>query len=468
MKARLLTLAVLIILLLSGFMIPQDAQAAGGGTFCHYVKRGENLTQIALKYGVSRATLQQINNIANPSLIYVGQCILIPSASTPPPATCGVVHVVQRGEYLKIIANRYGVTVTAIVQANGLSNPNYIYTGQRLKIPCTTPPPSKPPVQPPTKPPSTCTKIHVVKRGEYLKIIAVRYGTTVSVLVRMNGISNPNFIYTGQRLKVPVACTTPKPTPKPPATKGPWTGQYWNNRYLSGNPVSTRNYERIDMNWGTKGPGGGVNSTDFSARYSRSRYLNAGLYRFYVTVDDGVRVWIDGILIIDQWHDSSPVTYSATRQLSAGTHTFKIDYYQHKGGAQVKFWPEQVGVSASWKGEFWNNTTLAGSPKVTNHYNAIDFNWGNKAPVSGITADYFSARFTGEFVFVGGKYRFFATMDDGMRIWLDDELIVDQWHLGSARTVTVDRDLSAGKHKIKVEYYENTGDAVCKVRWAQQ
>jgi hypothetical protein len=69
---------------------------------------------------------------------------------------------------------------------------------------------------------------------------------------------------------------------------------------------------------------------------------------------------------------------------------------------------------------------------------------------------------------VGGKYRFFATMDDGMRVWLDDELIVDQWHNGSARTVTVDKDLSQGKHKLKIEYFENNGDAVCKLRWAQQ
>ena len=98
MKARVLTLAILIILLLSGFIVPHDAQAAGGGSFCHYVKRGENLTQIARKYGVSVATLKSINNIPNPSLIYVGQCILIPSTSSPPPATCGVVHVVKRGE----------------------------------------------------------------------------------------------------------------------------------------------------------------------------------------------------------------------------------------------------------------------------------------------------------------------------------------------------------------------------------
>jgi len=463
MKARVLTLVVLIILLLAGFTMPRDVQAAGG-TFCHYVKRGENVTQIARIYGVTVAAVLQVNNLANPSIIYVGQCLLIPSTSSPPPATCGQVHVVQRGEYLKIIAIRYGVTVNAIVQANGLSNPNYVYTGQRLKIPCTTPPP-----QPPTKPPSTtCTKIHVVKRGEYLKIIAARYGTSVTTLVRLNGLGNPNYIYTGQRLKVPVACTQPQPTPKPPTTKGPWTAQYWNNRFLSGNPVSTRYYEKVDFDWGTKGPGSGVNSTNFSARFSRSRYLDAGTYRFNVRVDDGVRVWIDGILIIDQWHDSSPVTYSATRQLSAGTHTFKIDYYQNQGGAQVKFWIDQIGVTAAWKGEYFNNATLAGSPKVTNYYNAIDLNWGNKAPVSGITADYFSTRFTGEFSFVGGKYRFFATMDDGMRIWLDDDLILDQWNLGSARTITVDKDVSEGKHTIKVEYFENTGDAVCKVRWVQQ
>jgi LysM repeat protein len=374
-----------------------------------------------------------------------------------------VYHVVKPGQNLSQIARYYGVSVWAISNANNLWNPNLIYSGQRLRIPvqCSPPPPPK----------DQCTKIHVVKRGEYLKLIAVRYGTTVTALVRLNGIKNPNLIYPGQRLKVPVAC--PKPPTKPTAQPGPdpskpWKGEYWNNRYLSGNSKYASYSQTVDFNWGTKGPGNGIGGANFSARFTRSRYFDPGLYRFYVQVDDGVRVWVDNVLIIDQWHDSAPKLYTADKQLSAGNHTLQIDYYQNQGGAQVKFWPERIDAQAAWKGEYFNNMNLENSPKVVHHYNAIDFNWGTNAPVSGITADYFSARFTGDFNFVGGKYRFTATSDDGIRIYLDGNLILNQWHSTSARTYTVDVDVSQGSHHLKVEYFEEKGAAVCKVKWTQR
>jgi hypothetical protein len=55
-----------------------------------------------------------------------------------------------------------------------------------------------------------------------------------------------------------------------------------------------------------------------------------------------------------------------------------------------------------------------------------------------------------------------------MRIWVDDKLILDQWHLGSPRTFVVDTHVSGGKHNLKVEYFEKTGTAVCQVRWTQR
>ena len=85
-----------------------------------------------------------------------------------------------------------------------------------------------------------------------------------------------------------------------------------------------------------------------------------------------------------------------------------------------------------------------------------------------MSADYFSARFTGVFYFVGGSYRFTATSDDGIRVWVDDNLIIDQWHVSSARTYTVDVDVGEGEHSLKIEYFEEKGDAVCQLRWTQR
>lgn len=364
-------------------------------------------------------------------------------------------HVVKAGQNLTQIARTYGVSVQAIVKANNLWNPNLIYPGQSLLIPvpCSTPPPS-----------TQCSKIHVVKRGEYLKSIAARYGTTWTAIANLNNLGNPNLIYPGQRLKVPVACETPAPAP----TTGPWTGKYWPNMYLSGDAKYTRHSKMVWFDWGTKGPGNGIGGTNFSARFTRQRYFDPGLYRFFAQADDGVRVWIDGVLIIDKWQDQPPTLYTADKQLSAGTHTMQVDYYQHAGAAQVKFWPERIDAKTAWQGEFFNNMNLQGDPVKTKSYNLIDFAWGKNAPLQGITADYFSARFTGKFYFVGGTYRFTATADDGIRIWVDGNKVLDKWHTSAATTYTVDVPLSEGDHDIKVEYFEEKGAAVCKLRWTQK
>ncbi len=395
------------------------------------------------------------------SIVILIALLLVGFSSTAEAQTCKpVYHVVKPGQNLTQIARYYGVTVQAIVKANNLWNPSLIYAGQHLLIPL-------PCSQPPAK---TCTVIHVVKRGEYLKLIAARYGTTWRAIAALNQLRNPNLIYPGQRLKIPVPCKKPPtkpPEPAPDPTK-PWRGRYWGNRYLSGNPKYTRYSSRVDFNWGKTGPGGGIGGTNYAVRFNRTRYFDPGLYRFHVRVDDGVRVWVDNVLIIDEWHDTAPKEYTADKQLSAGNHTLQIDYYQNQGGALVKFWIDRLDARAAWKGEFFNNTDLSGDPAVVRHYNAIDFDWGKGVPVAGITADYFSAQFTGDFYFLGGQYRFTATADDGMRIWLDDNLILDRWHVTSARTYTVDVDVSEGDHHLKVRYFEEKGAAVCKLRWTQR
>ena len=114
-------------------------------------------------------------------------CLLL----LPPVAAAqGQVHVVQRGETLSSIAARYGTTVQAFVQANGLRNANFVWVGQRLSIPGGG------------APAASSGGVHVVGYGETLYSIARRYGTTASALAAANGLSNPNLIYVGQRLRV--------------------------------------------------------------------------------------------------------------------------------------------------------------------------------------------------------------------------------------------------------------------------
>ena len=77
------------------------------------------------------------------------------------------------------------------------------------------------------------------------------------------------------------------------AADSTWRARYWNNRDLDGDPVLKRDEEQIDHDWGDDSPSSRVNNDDFSARWTRVIYLNAGTYRFSATMDDGMRVWID-------------------------------------------------------------------------------------------------------------------------------------------------------------------------------
>ncbi len=122
-----------------------------------------------------------------------------PATATPVPGTTcsGFAYRVQRGDTLSRLAVRFRTTVTAIARCNGITNVNLIRVGQVLLIPGTPPPP-----------PSTgCTVNYTVKWGDTLSAIASRYGTTVARLVSLNGIANPDRIWPGQVIKVPVACS---------------------------------------------------------------------------------------------------------------------------------------------------------------------------------------------------------------------------------------------------------------------
>ena len=126
------------------------------------VQRGDTLSSIARRYGTTVQAIAQANQIYNPSLIHVGQVLLIPSGGTPiPPSSGDVYYTVQRGDNLYSIARRYGATVWAIVVANNISNPSRIYAGQVLLIPGSgTVPPTPTPTPgptPPTPPPPSPT-----------------------------------------------------------------------------------------------------------------------------------------------------------------------------------------------------------------------------------------------------------------------------------------------------------------------
>ncbi len=118
------------------------AEVTSGGPTTYVVQPGDNLFRIALKYNLSPEALAQANNITNPGLISVGQTLTIPaggstSPTTPPsvPTGCQTVYVVQPGDNLFRIALRYNFSQYYLAQVNNIPNPSVVYVGQQICIP---------------------------------------------------------------------------------------------------------------------------------------------------------------------------------------------------------------------------------------------------------------------------------------------------------------------------------------------
>lgn len=119
----------------------------------------------------------------------------------------------------------------------------------------------------------------------------------------------------------------------------------------------------------------------------------------------------------------------------------------------------------TWLARYWNSIDRSGAPVLVRSESAIDHDWGFGSPDPAIAADRFSAQWTAAVEFAAGTYRFSATSDDGMRVWLGGELIVDSWSVRPEQTDTVTRSLDAGTYDITVDYFENTGVAVARFTW---
>jgi LysM repeat protein len=191
---------LLALLLALGF----GTASAQGST--HVVKAGETLATIAQAYGTSVKAIVNANGLASPDLVRVGQRLVIPaqgtSQSNATTAATGStrVYTVKPGDTLGSIARSLGVSANAIVKANGITNPNLLYVGQRLTIPGAASGGSPDPAPAPR--PSGNT-VYVVKAGDTLGKIAQIYGTTAGAIAGANGLTSPNLIRVGMRLVIP-------------------------------------------------------------------------------------------------------------------------------------------------------------------------------------------------------------------------------------------------------------------------
>jgi len=130
--------------------------------------------------------------------------------------------------------------------------------------------------------------------------------------------------------------------------------------------------------------------------------------------------------------------------------------------------PTDSCAKGEFRAQYHNEAKAFGTqPVLTRCEPAINNDWGSGSPGPGVNADSFTTRWVGTFDFEASDYEFAATADDGMRLWVDGQLLIDQWKDQGATTYKAIKAMTAGEHEVRVEYYENAGLAVAKVSWAK-
>ncbi len=157
----------------------------------HIVQEGETLFSIAQLYETTVEVLEQLNEINDPSLLYIGQELIIPGGGGDVVAT---IHTVQVGDTLQDLAMAYNTTWETLADQNRLLYPGYLAAGQELSIVSRTGTTEAQPV---------IGTAHVVRPGDTLLTIAAEYNLSPAEIIAENELSFPTYLYHGQRLRLP-------------------------------------------------------------------------------------------------------------------------------------------------------------------------------------------------------------------------------------------------------------------------
>jgi PKD repeat protein len=280
------------------------------------------------------------------------------------------------------------------------------------------------------------------------------------------------FLFRPTDVTGPVTTATPLP-PQPTAVLPPvefqgWRGEYFNNTNLAGEPVLIRDDERVNFDWGTNPPAPEVPADNFSVRWTISREVPAGIYRFTGTFDNGIRLWIDENLIADKWVAAPVRTGSVDVNLAAGSHTVRLEYFHGSGSAVAQLRVEYLENYPDWKAEYFAQPDFSSPPAVVRNELEINYNWGATSPIPGTIPDNnYAVRWSRGAEFDTGNYLFRAEVEGGVRVYLNNQILIDSWGESALRSVEGTARLSRGQHGLKVEYWKQTGNGQIHFAWAK-
>ena len=254
-----------------------------------------------------------------------------------------------------------------------------------------------------------------------------------------------------------------------------WLVEYYNNKTLQGAPIEAvtaeiigtdfevplnvpEEIEDLNYDWGT---GSALKfefhpyiDTDtlplkdnFSIRFTKLKRFKEGYYKFRLTGDDGIRLYVDDQLVINQWKLQSASTYTAQHYLTGGDHILRVEYYENGVSAEVNLEIEAIEFNYS----LFANDNLSGTPMETFTDTRTNIEWRHAPPViQSWKPGAFSMRSEGRLFFKGGSYQFHALHTGGCRIWIDNNMVLDDWT--GINNTGAPVDISEGQHNVKVEY----------------
>jgi hypothetical protein len=271
-------------------------------------------------------------------------------------------------------------------------------------------------------------------------------------------------------------------------------GEYFVGQDLTNLKV-TRYDPSVNFNWGARAPEVGVPADHFSIRWTgqvQPRYT--GSYTFITNSDDGVRVTVNNMVVIDDFTDHGAKIDNGTPiDLMAGQkYDIKVEYYENAADALIQLsWQSDcqtqevipasqlyyaapvcgapmTGTGTGLKGEYFDNQDLT-NLLATHAAEPVSFSWGDGVvPDPAIAPGTYSVRWTGQVqAKLSESVTFFTTSDDGVRLLIDDALIIDDWNDHGALEDEGTINLVAGqKYNVRLEFYNNGGGAQIKLQWA--
>ncbi len=276
-------------------------------------------------------------------------------------------------------------------------------------------------------------------------------------------------------------------------------GQYFKGIDLAGPPALKRVDPQVNFDW-PEAPGPGLPGDQFSVRWSGIVQSPAtGRFTFITESDDGVRLWVDGRLLIDNWTDHAPSEDKSPEFMMEDGKRYDIimEMYESGGGAAAKLmWsgpstlkqlipsfrltPKELAPPGDLDvaklpadarglvGHYFKGRAFSGRPALRLD-KEVAFDWAEGGPnLRGAGVDDFCVRWTGQVkAEKSGLHTFVAEADDGVRLWVNGQKLVDAWVDQGATEHKGELKLEAGQmYDLVMEYYENSGSAVAKLSWS--